>query len=511
MAEGETSNNKRIAKNTAYLYLRMMFTAFLSLYTARLVLQNLGVEDFGIYNVVGGVVTFMGFLTATMSSATQRFLTYHLGTGDSMKFRQTFSLLINIYLIFCAIALVILEIAGPIYISHFMTIPSERIIAAQWVFQFSLLTFLVNTISVPYKSAIVAYEKMGMYAYVGIAEAVLCLVVVIALPYIPYDKLVVYGLLMCAIYIGLVLVMMLYCRQKLANCRYIKFWDSKYVKELISYSGWNLFGSTTGVMNLQGQAIVLNYFFGPIVNAAKAIADRVNGMITQFSHNFYMAVTPQIIKSYAAGDIDYMRSLVLNSSRYSFLMLFVISVPLIIAMEPLLVLWLGSEQVTIDVIRFCQCTIVYSLVNILEQPITMAVRATGDIKKYQVYVGSLTLTFIPLCIILFCFGLPAYTSMLLLSLVYIGTLIVRVRIIAPIIKIKSVDYLKKVVKPLFYSVILTVFLVLLTHYLSFCDGYDDLIRGVVSFIISVIVSFLVGLNLKERTLLIGFVNRRLKK
>lgn len=510
MAEGETSNNKRIAKNTAYLYLRMMFTAFLSLYTARLVLQNLGVEDFGIYNVVGGVVTFMGFLTATMSSATQRFLTYHLGTGDGLKFKQTFSLLINIYLIFCAIALVLLEIIGPIYISRYMTIPPERIAAAQWVFQFSLLTFLVNTFSVPYKSSIVAYEKMAVYAYIGIAEAVLSLGVVIALPYIPFDKLIVYGALMCIMYIGLVAVMIIYCHNKLTGCRYFKYWDSKYVKEIISYSGWNLFGSTTGVMNLQGQAIVLNYFFGPIVNAAKAIADRVNGMITQFSHNFYMAVTPQIIKSYAAGNIEYMRSLVLNSSRYSFLMLYLISVPLIVAMEPLLELWLGKEQVSLEMIRFCQCTIIYSLVNILEQPITMAVRATGDIKKYQVYVGSLTLTFIPLCIGLFFLGAPAYTSMLLLSLVYVLALILRVKIVSPIINIKPSDYFKSVVLPLCYCMATTVLCVYLSYKVSFGGNYDELLRGALSLVVAIILSFFIGLNRKERQLLINFVNNRIR-
>lgn len=505
----QTNNNKRIVKNTAYLYIRLLFTAFISLYTARLILKNLGVEDFGIYNVVAGIVTFMGFLNATLSSATQRFLTYNLGLNDSTKFCQTFSLLINIYLIFCALVFVVLEIVGPIYISHYMTIPDERINAAQWVFQFSLLSFIFNTISVPHRSSIIAYEKMGLYAYIGVVESVLGLGAVIVLPYLSYDKLVFYGLLMCLIQLGIAMTLIYYCRYKLDDCRYIKYWNSTYFKELLSYSGWNLFGSTTGVMNLQGQAIVLNHFFGPIVNGAKAVADRVNSMITQFSHNFYMAITPQIIKSYASGDIGYMRSLVLNSSRYSFLMLYIISVPLFVAMEPLLNIWLGKEQVTFEVIRFCQCTIIYSLVNILEQPITMAVRATGDIKKYQICVGSLTLTFIPLCIVLFLLGAPAYSSMLLLSVVFLAALVIRVLIVAPIIKIKPFDYVKQVIVPISLVMLITVVLMILLSGITLSDHYDLVLKGAVSFFVSVIASLFVGLYRSERLLMINCIRRRL--
>ncbi len=503
MVANNKTNTKRIAKNTAYLYLRMLFTTILALYTARVVLKVLGVEDFGIYNVVGGVVTFMGFLTATMSSATQRYLTFQLGKEDGEKFKQTFSLLINIHLIFCGIAFVILEVAGPLYIARFMTIPAERVVSAQWVFQFSLITFLLNTISVPYRSSIVAYEKMDFYAYIGVAEAIFNLVVAMSLSFISSDSLVTYAFLMCLVQVLIVAVMVLYCRRKLDNCRYIKYWNRDYVRELISYSGWNLFGSTTGVLNLQGQALVLNYFFGPIVNAAKAVADKVNGMINQFSQNFYMAVTPQIIKSYAAGDVDYMRSLVLNSSRYSFLLLFIISVPLFVVMEPLLNLWLGCEQVSSEMVKFCQYTIIYSLVNVLEQPITMAVRATGDIKKYQVYVGSLTLSFIPLCIILFLLGAPAYTSMILLSVVFLVALFVRIRIVAPIIQIRTSEYVKAVIVPIVYVISATWVLLTFLDYSSLINNW--LINGIVSFLLACAIIMIVGLRSNERILLWKFI------
>lgn len=509
MSQNVTQNNKRIAKNTAYLYIRMLFTAFLSLYTARLILKNLGVEDFGIYNVVGGIVTFMGFLNATLSSATQRFLTYNLGLNDSTRFRQTFSLLINIYLIFCAVALIILEIAGPIYISHYMTIPPERVNAAQWVFQFSLLSFICNTITVPHRSSIIAYEKMGMYAYIGIAEAVLGFVAVIVLPFIEYDHLILYGFLMFVFQLGIAMILVFYCRYNLPDCRYRRYWSTSYFKELLSYSGWNLFGSISSVLILQGQAIVLNHFFGPVVNAAKAVADRVNSLVSQFSNNFYMATTPQIIKSYAAGDIDYMRSLVLNSSRYSFIMLLIISAPLYVVMDSFLNLWLGEEQVTGDMVKFCQWTIISLLINILEQPITMAIRATGNIKKYQIYVGIITLSFLPLCIIIFLFGVPAYYSMILLSLVLMVAIVVRVFILSPIINITPLQYFKEVIIPILrivavVIVTISIFEVLLTHFpINWIINF-----GIILFMVTMI-SYCIGLTNKERAFVKNIIRKKI--
>ena len=511
MAGDNSSNSKRIVKNTAYLYLRMLFTAFISLYSARLILQNLGVEDFGIYNVVGGIVTFMGFLNATLSSATQRFLTYYLGLNDGVRFRQTFSLLINIYLIFCAIAILALEIAGPIYISHYMTIPEERITAAQWVFQFSLLSFVFSTVTVPHRSSIIAYEKMNMFALIGVAESVLGLIAVLVLPYINYDHLVLYAVLMCVMQGVIALVMFLYCRLRLPNCRYIKYWDNNYFKELLSYSGWNLFGSISSVLTFQGQAIVLNFFFGPVVNAAKAVADRVNSMITQFSNNFYMATAPQIIKSYAAENIDYMRTLVLNSSRYSFQMLFVISVPLIAVMEEFLNLWLGSEQVTPEMVLFCQWVVVVALTNILEQPITMAVRATGDIKRYQVYVGIVTLSFLPLCVLLFIIKLPAFSSMILLSAINLMALIVRVKILSPIIQIEDIEYYKSVILPLAGISGVVAIILYLIQSLSMINDLNWVLRFIIVLVISCVVCWIIGLNHSERKMLCSYVKNKIFK
>lgn len=507
----QVSNNKRIARNTAFLYVRMLFTTVLSLYAARLVLKNLGVEDYGIYNVVGGIVTFMGFLTSSMSSATQRYLSFYLGQEKIDKLQQTFSLLMTIFFVFCIVAFVLLECIGPLYISHYMKLPECRQAAAQYVFQFSLVTFLISTLSTPYRSMLIAYEKMDMYAFISVLEAVLNVGIVVAIGFVSFDRLILFALFQLIATALVNVFLAFYCKKKLEGSRYKYYWNKDYFKELLSYSGWNLFGSATGVMNFQGQAIVLNYFFGPVVNAAKAIADKVNSLVTQFSSNFYMAVAPQIIKSYAAGNIDYMRSLVVSSSRYSFLMMFVFSVPIFLVMEPVLGLWLGGEQVSYEMIKFSQFTIIYSLVNVLEQPITMAVRATGDIKKYQVNVGLFTLSFIPLCIVLFLTGVPSYYSMILLSIIYLIALFIRLHIVSPIIQVTIVDYIKQVLFPIVFVVLIDVIFILLINKVCGLGNNQWLLEGVISFCTTAFVCLMIGLKNTERKMLFNYIINRIRR
>ena len=497
----QANNNRRIAKNTAFLYLKMLLTTILSLYSARLILVNLGVEDFGIYNVVAGVVTFMGFLTSSMSSATQRYLSYFLGQDNIVRLQQTFSLLLNVYVIFCVIVFVFLEFAGPFYIEHFMKLPGNRQMAAQCVFQFSLLIFLITTLSTPYRSVLIAYEKMDMFAFINVLEAILNVCVIIAIAYLDFDRLINYAVLHFVTISFINIFLAMYCYRKFQGCKYLNYWNKDYFRELLAYSGWNLFGSATGVMNLQGQALVLNFFFGPVVNAAKAIADKVNSLVTQFSTNFYMAVAPQIIKSYAVGNLDRMRTLVINSSRYSFFMMFALSAPLYIIIEPLLRLWLGDEQISYEMVQFSKYTILYCLINVLEQPITMAIRATGNIKKYQLCVGIFTLSFLPLCIIMFWIGAPSYYSMLLLSLIFFFALFVRMYIVSPIIGVTIFGYIKEVLIPIVFAII--SYYILIQFFLSFF-GFNNchwILKGLFAFITFSLICFLIGLNGKERKLI----------
>lgn len=504
----ENSNNKRIAKNTILLYLRMIITTLVSLYTARVLLTLLGAEDFGIYNVVGGVVTFMSFINGTMTSATQRFLAFDLGKNDIGQYRRTYSMIINVFILLCLLLFVLLEAFGPWVVTK-LNIAASRMDAAQIVFQFSLLTFILSTLCIPFQSSIIAYEKMGVYAYLTLIDVIAKLLICFILYVTTADGIVVYATFNMIVSLIILLVYYLYCRKRLPGCIYSFHWDTSLFSRLSKYAGWNLFGSISNILCLQGQAILLNIFFGPIVNTAKAIADRIHGIIMTFSTNFYMAVAPQIIKTYAAGQIDYTRKLVTNSSRYSFYLLSIVSLPLIYNMENILQLWLGDSQVTFVMIRFAQWELIKSLVFVLENPITMAVRATGDIKKYQVSVGVQTLMFLPLCYIAFLHGIPAYYSMIILTLLLLVVQVTRVLLVRKIIHITIAEYSKEVVLPIITTIIISG---ILSYYAVSWDG-DSLLSAILKMAVVFLIVFTtvstIGLRQQERIYIYNIVKNRL--
>lgn len=509
----QTSNNKRILKNTIYLYLRMIVTTFISLYTARIMLQLLGAEDYGIFNVVGGVIGFMGVFTATMGSATQRFLSYDLGRGDIDQFKKTFSMLLNIYVIFCVITVIVLEVIGAYLITEYLNIPDDRENAALWIYQFTIISFFLGTILVPYTSAIVAYEKMEIYAYFTFLDVFFKFAIVISLYITPYDRLVTYGLLTCIMALIYNLIYYIYCKRKLDGCKYVRYWDKGLFRKISTYTGWNLFGAISGIFINQGLTLLLNIFFGPIVNAAKAIADKINITVTSFCANFYMAVNPQIIKSYAAGEINYTRKLVVWSSKFSFFLLLILSVPLIGNMEQILNIWLGAKQISSEMISFSQWVLVFSLVNVLENPITQAVRATGNIKKYQVIIGIQTLLFIPLCYGCFKYGsIPAYGAMIILSLIYLVAQFSRIWIVASIINLHPIEYLRQVMLPILLTSSIVYFIVSYgQNLLIVSNEYVCLAFKILFDVVTVLIIVLViGINRKERDYVKQFIFLKLK-
>lgn len=503
------ANNKRIAKNTLLLYLRMIITTLVSLYTARLLLQLLGVEDFGIYNVVGGVVTFMSFINGTMTSATQRFLAFDLGKNDLPQFRITYSMIINVFILLCMALLLILEIAGPCFVCHKLVIPAERLDAALYVFQFSLLAFVFSTFTIPFQSAIIAYEKMGVYAYLTLIDVIAKLAICYLLYISSADRLVVYGAFNMLVTLLILVVNMVYARRKLTGCIYHFHWDTSLFTRLSGYAGWNLFGSVSAVLCSQGLAILLNLFFGPIVNAAKAIADRVNGIIMTFATNFFMAVSPQIVKTYATGEIAHTRALVTGSSRYSFYLMSILSLPLTFNMEGILRLWLGDSQVSVVMVRFAQWELIKSLVFVLENPITMAIRATGNIKQYQICVGLQTLLFLPLCYVAFNWGIPAYYSMVILTALLMIVQVTRVLLVREVIHITLYDYCREVVLP----ILLTVSVAAVISFLATNWETDTLMSlllntAVVAFVVLATV-LTIGIKQTERMFMYSFVKNKI--
>lgn len=501
-------NSKRIAQNTILLYIRLIVTMVISLFTARYTLQLLGAEDYGINNVAGGLIGFIGIIIITMESATQRFLAFNLGCNDTQQYKNTFSMLINIYAIFSLIASIGLELIGPYFITHYLIIPPDRLFAAQCIFQFSVLMFILGTISIPYTASVIAYEKIGIYAYFAILDVSCQLLSVGVLLVTPFDKLISYGTLITCMAIFRISIIIFYCRKNLEGCKYKHFWDNQLSKKMLSYAGWNMCASATSYLNTQGQSILLNIFFGPIINSAKAIADRVNSTVTSFSGNFYMAVTPQIIKSYASGDLTYMKKLVVGSSKFGFFLLSAISIPIIFNMKYALTLWLGKEQVTKDMVIFSQLALVYSLISVLESPITQAVRATGKIKKYQIIVGLQVITFIPICWILFKLGYPAYYSMIVLSLIYLFVQFSRVKIVCPIIKITIIEYVKSILLPISCTMLISVILLLLLLKFEATSIITLTLRLFLCFLINGISIYAIGFNKTEKQYIIKFIKSK---
>lgn len=507
-----THNNKRVAKNTVLLYIRMLVTTIISLFTARLTLQLLGVQDYGINNVVGGIVGFVGIVTGSMVSASQRFLAFHLGNNDIKKFSESFRMLVNICALFCIFAIFILELVGPKLIHSVLVIPFERINAALWVFQFSIINFCLSTMLIPYTSAIVSYEKMGIYAYFTFIDVIIKLLIVYALYITPIDKLITISALTVLSNIVINIVNFIYCKKTIIGCSYKWYWDNGQFRHITSFIGWNLFGSLTVVLNNQGQAILLNIFFGPVINAAKAIADKINQVMYSFCQNFFMAINPQIIKCYASGDIEYTKKIVLNSSKFSIFLFTLIAMPLIYNMRTLLYLWLGKDQVSEIMVSFCQLILILSFTSCLESPITQIVRATGHIKKYQIVIGFQTLCFLPITYCVFIFGFPAYYSMIVLNFIYFIALFFRIKFLKDILLINTKDYIIAVVKPILPAIIYCIIILSMMH--RFANDKSNLMTIVITMVdiiaVGLIICF-IGLKNNERAQIIYFIKNRFLK
>lgn len=505
--------NRRIAKNTTLLYLRIAISTIVLFYTARLTLRLLGVVDFGIYNVVSGIIGLMNVVTITMTSASQRFLSFDLGNNDIHQYSRTFSMLVNIFFLFGVLTIAVLEICGVYAINNILNIPVDRVMATHFVFQFSIVNFIIYVMNIPFMASIVAYERMDKYAYFTLFDVALKLLVVYALYVSSFDKLITLSALtLLSTFLSNSLVAS-YCFLRLPGCRYVRIWNKQLFSKLSGFAGWNMLGSLSGVLNIQGQAIVLNVFFGPIVNGAKAIADKINGIVSSFAYNFFMAVSPQIVKSYAQGNISYMCMLVLNSSRYAYALMLLVVCPVVIYCKGLLTLWLGPEEVTDEMVLFCQLTLIYALINVLELPISQAIRATGDLKKYQLTIGAITLTFIPICFIAFIMHQPAYVSMVILNAIYMIAHFFRVILVKPVLHISFKQYAVEVLLPVFLMTGGCIVLGLLMYHsdIANCSLLNLFIHLAATFIITFTLVAYVGVKKEERAIVISFIRKKFIK
>lgn len=421
-----SSDNLRIAKNTLLLYVRMFLLILVQLYTVPIVLRMLGVEDYGIYNVVGGVVTLFSFVGSSLASGAQRFMAFEIGVGNKEKLKKVFDTTVSIYILLAVIIVVLLEIVGYWFLNTQMNIPEDRMYAANWVFQFSVLTFLMNLISIPYNAAIIAHERMSFFAYISILECLLRLVVVLVLQYILYDKLIIYALLACFVSFIIWIIYQIYCRKNFEECRHFKFGRQTYMgKELLVYSGWNMIGSVALISRQQGLNIVVNLFFGPVLNAAHSIAQQINGILTQFINNVYVATRPRITKLYASNKTEEMWSLVFHSSKLAFYLLMLISIPALIEIDVVLNLWLHDvPSYTSTITRLMIGSI---LVETLVNQVIGVYQAENKIKMYQMYSSVIILLTVPISYI----GLKIYPEIpmlpywvfVILSIVYVYSIL----------------------------------------------------------------------------------------
>ena len=497
-------NNKRIAKNTLLLYIRMLFMMAVSLYTSRVVLNALGIEDYGIYNVVGGVVAMFSMLSGSLSAAITRFITYELGTGNQENLKKIFSSAVTIQIGLAILIILLAEMVGVWFLNVKMNIPEARLIAANWVFQVSVLTFAINLISVPYNASIIAHERMSAFAYISILEAIGKLVIAFLIIVSHMDRLIFYAILMCAVALIVRFAYGVYCKKHFRECTYHYNFDKDLLKRMFGFAGWNFIGATSAILRDQGGNIAINLFCGPTVNAARGIAFQVNNAITGFITNFMIALNPQITKSYAAGDRDYMMYLIFQGARLSFYMLLLLSLPVLINTHYILELWL--EIVPKHAVWFVQLVLIFAMSESISHPLITAMLATGKIRNYQLVVGGLQLMNLPVSYLLLRMGMFPEVVVVVAIVISQCCLAARLLMLRGMIGLSVQKYLKKV----YANVLAVTFIASICPYLLSDSMEESFLNFILLCLIAVVCTgiaiYYVGCNKTERQFVVNKIH-----
>ena len=486
--------NERIAKNTLFLYIRMIFVLLVSLYTSRVVLNVLGVSDYGVYNVVAGFVSLFSFLNATLSSSLQRFYNFESGKNGDAGVTKVYSLGLRIHIVLAISIFVILESFGIWYINNIMVLPEGRLEAANYLFQFSIVSMMLVIIKIPFSSAIIAKEKMDFFAVVSIIEVLLRLGIVLLLPYIGYDKLVIYGLLQMTVSIIDFFINTTYAKIKFKHLKFQRTIEKSLLKAMLTFSGWNLLGTVIFMLKGQGVNMILNVFFGTIVNAARGVAYQVNAAITGFSANIAISFRPQMVSSYAAGNTKRAYSLFISQSKLCYCLLLMIITPVIIEIDYLLHLWLGNAVPEYTNI-FTALVLIDAMICTLNSPVTQIVFATGNIKIYQILTSSVNIFLLPLCWVALKFGAEAWSVFLITIIVSIVNQTVALIGMHKVFPFSYRDYALQIVLPcLVMTLAVPVVPIILAKFIN-----DSIFRVILISIVSVIITsgLLYGLFLSE--------------
>lgn len=501
------STNKQLAKNTLYLYTRQFITMLVSLYTVRIVLQVLGAEDYGIYNVVGGVVSSLSFLSGTMAISTQRYFSFALGNKNgSCNIFNIFRVTFLIYLTIMIIVFIVAESLGLWFVNTHLVIPEDRMYAVNIIYQTSILSFLLSLFSSPFMACIIAHENMNIFAQISIIEVILKLIIVFLLQLIHFDKLIIYACLLLFCSICTTTLYVKYAFKKYSECCLSVLWDKKLFKEMTSYSIWNLFGNIAWILKNQGISILLNMSYGPIMNAAHALSIQIRNIASTFAQNFSMALNPQIIKNYAAKNYDNMFSLLYRGCKITFFLMMIIVIPLFFHIDYLLHLWL--ENIAPHTISFTKLMLFEILIESISLPMASANQATGKIKKYQSWIGFLGILNLPLAFFSVKLGFLPEAIFIISIILQSGIVCVRLIFLNRIKKIHFKEILTVLLVP-------TLTVAVISYIICYFIPHDEQsfsqasLYIVCNVIICLLTVFIFGLNKIEKNSIINLIKKKI--
>lgn len=483
----------------------MLFMMLIGLYTSRINLQSLGVEDFGIYNVVGGIVVMFSIINGSITASISRFLTFEIGTGNMEKLKKVFSTSVTIQIGISLIILLLAETIGLWFLNHKMVIPESRMYAANWVYQFSIFTFILNLISMPYNACIVAHEKMSAFAWITIYDAITKLLVAWLTFIAPIDKLIFFSGFIVIIAFTQRMIYTSYCVRHFEECHYRFSIDKDLLKSMSGFAGWNFIGASSAILRDTGGNIVINLFCGPTVNAARAIANRINSAVLGFAGSFMTAINPQITKSYASGEHEKMIGIIYKGAKFSFFLMLLLGLPVMMESEYIIHLWLG--QVPEHTVLFVQLTILYAMSESISNPLITAMLATGKIKNYQIVVGGLQMLNLPISYICLRFGCLPESVVIVAIILSQCCFAARIYMLRPMIHLNAIDYLKKVYLKIVSTLIIAFILPIVVKYYMDDSLLSFFIIVSISFISASISVLYVGCNNQERSFIYSTISK----
>ncbi|MDD4055857.1 MAG: oligosaccharide flippase family protein [Bacteroides sp.] len=497
------NRSARIGKNTFMLNIRMFVILVITLYTSRIILSTLGIVDFGIYNVVGGIVIMLSFISSSMSLSINRFLAFEIGRKNNIQLKRVFSLAVLLQFIIALVILIISETLGLWFLKTQLHIPIERMEAANWVYQFSILSFIVIVLRVPFNASIIAHENMKIYAYISIIEALLKLIVVYLLIIISFDKLKIYSFLNFFVTLSVSFFYYIYAKKKYSECSFSFYWEKTLFKSLVSYAGWSTFGNMSSVVVSQGQNILLNVFFGPLANAARGVSYQLSGAVSSFITNFYTAINPPIVKSYAENNKKYFLTLIFEGTKLTSFLMLMMSIPLILEMDFILDLWL--DDVPPEAPMFCRLILINSIIYYFPTPSVIALQAAGKIAKLHLTTGSINMSNLIISFFFLRRGYNANIVFIVQICVSLVLTLVTIFLQTKQLKISIINYIKQVILP--FLIILIVTTSIISFIWTQLDyGFIRLVITIISSIITVLFAgFFLGTTKDSRNKLLSYI------